>query len=340
MVNPRQEYIYSDLDEDHDQLPGTLHPQFLSMNRSINATNTTTQDKVFHHERRQESFRRPHASQRASEPSQRGQFASDSGFNDSNNAFDPNIAQITSQSHLFVPAQMAPRHILQPKSRMSQTGKIARNSSSRGDGMGPSSLRNNGIEPSPRNAMIGTPSSHNDPFSRMPPLPAIVTSKAHAMKTQLGPSPNIPVVENPRKRVLPEHDPENYEIKRMRCDEKMSWGAIAEHMNRVRIENGKAPTFTEAAVYGRFVRNGPRIARVSGEDFSTKDHMHIKDKRSNLSTRGVKSEAKFTERHDVFLVEAYAEVQAAFWDSVAETLYEKCGQQYTKTECAKRFSQL
>ena len=60
-------------------------------------------------------------------------------------------------------------------------------------------------------------------------------------------------------------DPENQAIKRMRQDEQMGWEAIAEHLNKERLERGEPQTYTAAAVYSRFVRNAPRIAAAQGE---------------------------------------------------------------------------
>lgn len=63
-------------------------------------------------------------------------------------------------------------------------------------------------------------------------------SKAHEMKTALGALPFLPNAGN-RKR-MPEHDPENHEILRMRTEERMAWADIAKILNDKRTAIGKA----------------------------------------------------------------------------------------------------
>ena len=58
------------------------------------------------------------------------------------------------------------------------------------------------------------------------------------MKTALGALPFLPNAGN-RKR-MPEHDPENHEILRMRTEEKMAWADIAKVLNDKRTAMGKA----------------------------------------------------------------------------------------------------
>ncbi|KAF2101327.1 hypothetical protein NA57DRAFT_19805, partial [Rhizodiscina lignyota] len=80
------------------------------------------------------------------------------------------------------------------------------------------------------------------------------------------------------KRVRPEHDPENIEIKNMRQYEHLSWTEICRILNDERVRNGQIPDLSEAAVYSRFVRNAPRIAAQQGDDgFDPKDYMHLKN---------------------------------------------------------------
>jgi len=63
-------------------------------------------------------------------------------------------------------------------------------------------------------------------------------SRAHEMKTALGALPFLPHAGN-RKR-MPEHDPENHEILRMRTEERMAWADIAKVLNDKRTAMGKA----------------------------------------------------------------------------------------------------
>jgi len=58
------------------------------------------------------------------------------------------------------------------------------------------------------------------------------------MKTALGALPFLPNAGN-RKR-MPEHDPENHEILRMRTEERMAWADIAKELNDKRTAMGKA----------------------------------------------------------------------------------------------------
>ena len=82
---------------------------------------------------------------------------------------------------------------------------------------------------------------------------------------------------NRAKRVRPENDPENHLIKELRTKYMLPWPEIVVIMNAKRREQGKADTFTDAAVYGRFTRNAPRIARVEGDfSFDKNDWMYLK----------------------------------------------------------------
>lgn len=62
-----------------------------------------------------------------------------------------------------------------------------------------------------------------------------------------------------------EHDPENHIIKKLRDDEGLKWGEIAELLNEKRIKAGRVPNFTDNAIYSRYFRNAPRIAALNGE---------------------------------------------------------------------------
>ncbi|KAI9715830.1 MAG: hypothetical protein M1828_000571 [Chrysothrix sp. TS-e1954] len=76
----------------------------------------------------------------------------------------------------------------------------------------------------------------------------------------------------------PTLDPENHQIKYLRTVSRRPWADIARHLNEQRTEVGKEATYTEAAVYGRFVRNAPRIARQEGDTkFDPKDFMFLRN---------------------------------------------------------------
>jgi hypothetical protein len=270
-------------------------------------------------------------------PSQYAQLALDSILSNSSDTPEQDGIPFLQRSSTFHIAPTGPHQILEPSSQM---GHLDNNSQpiSSSDSNQTGFFRSNGDTNSVGD-MNGLSSSHNEPSNTMPAIDPIIASKAHNMKVQLGAAPHIPLVSS-RKRVLPEHDPENHEIKRLRCDEKMSWGSIAEHMNKYRIERGKSPIFTEAAVYSRYVRSGPRIARIIGEEFSSQGHKNLRDGPNFRRVKRVSSTANFPPHHDEMLVEAYEEAQAAFWETVAELLAKKSGKMYSKTDCAMRFNQL
>ncbi len=74
-------------------------------------------------------------------------------------------------------------------------------------------------------------------------------SRAHEMKTALGALPFLPNAGN-RKR-MPEHDPENHEILRMRTEERMAWADIAKVLNDKRTAMGKV-SYELALQYAEF----------------------------------------------------------------------------------------
>jgi hypothetical protein len=150
------------------------------------------------------------------------------------------------------------------------------------------------------------------------------------------PSTNIPFLgkQAPRRRV-PEQDPENHEIKRLRMEERLSWSAIAQILNTERIKHGGEPTHTDASVYSRFVRNGPRIAQMQGETLNPKEWMHLKDEKNSREVTGRRM--RWEEQDKVCLVEAFGEVQQRFWEMVANSLEEKSGKKFEAKECAEMY---
>lgn len=148
------------------------------------------------------------------------------------------------------------------------------------------------------------------------------------------------------KRVRPEHDPENVEIKNMRQYEHLSWTEICRILNEERRSNGQIPDLSDAAVYSRFVRNAPRIAAQMGEDdFDTKDYMHLK----TFGTRdngpgpragkaaGLTKKAQWNKRIDEALVEAVSEARKAFWSNVSDVLEARTTKKIPAEACAERF---
>ncbi|KAF2658174.1 hypothetical protein K491DRAFT_593447 [Lophiostoma macrostomum CBS 122681] len=190
----------------------------------------------------------------------------------------------------------------------------------------------------------------------MPP-PASPAKRARTTKspleTVLGTSKKTA---GPRKRV--EDDPENIEIMRLRCENRMTWLAIANHLNAQRALHGLPNTLTEPAVYSRFVRNSPRIAIANGEvGFDPKDFMHLrhphyypnqrletgghasipKDIKNNYRPRMGKidenaalkecEELQSRERTEM-LLRAAGRVEREFWGYVADELERECGTLY------------
>ena len=80
-----------------------------------------------------------------------------------------------------------------------------------------------------------------------------------------------------------ERDEENLTIAKLRVHELMEWPQIVEHMNETRIRRGQKPTFTDAAVYGRFKRNGSALFVKAGlTAFNPASYMHLKHYKARL----------------------------------------------------------
>jgi hypothetical protein len=88
-------------------------------------------------------------------------------------------------------------------------------------------------------------------------------------------------------------DLENQLIKNLRQEENMNWCDIADLLNEERRQRGEAASFTEAAVYSRFVRNAPRIATAVGEiGFDPKDYMHLRHPNQYSTAQGTETSSK------------------------------------------------
>lgn len=94
---------------------------------------------------------------------------------------------------------------------------------------GPSASRHNDLIID--ESLEETPDPENQP---------LYMSKAHEMKAGLGHLPFLPNAGH-RKR-MPEHDPENHEIMRLRVEERMGWADIADALNEDRVGQGKVST--------------------------------------------------------------------------------------------------
>ena len=148
----------------------------------------------------------------------------------------------------------------------------------------------------------------------------------------------------PRGNSLAEKDPENIEIKRLRQEERMSWVAIAEHLNKQRIGQGKHPRFTDNAVYSRYTRNAKRIAASNGEVWQSDDDMAQRAKKS-IRGGATKEQATttvtgFDPAEDVLLVEAYDEIVQSLWVLVSQRIAQKGGKIHDPAMCARRYLSL
>jgi hypothetical protein len=166
-------------------------------------------------------------------------------------------------------------------------------------------------------------------------------------------------------------DPENMTIKTLRQEQKLSWNEIAHHLNQERTAKGEAATFTDAAVYSRFVRNAPRIATpISEIGFDPKDYMHLRHPTqytqatagtgtgatSKAGKKRIKNYDNATElkanirqvvvSHDneledadktEMLVEAVAKCERNFWKYVTDEMERATAKMYDPEELASRY---
>jgi hypothetical protein len=116
----------------------------------------------------------------------------------------------------------------------------------------------------------------NNVLHKLPGMDGLERARAIKMEVK----DNIAVLQPPEEatsRRQVEEDPENQLIKSLRQDQDMKWSDIAEFLNQERRQRGEAASFTEAAVYSRFVRNAPRVVTVVDEiGFDPKDYMHLR----------------------------------------------------------------
>lgn len=195
--------------------------------------------------------------------------------------------------------------------------------------------------PRHRADLLPNPAQHSNPDDTSddepPALPALLASRAHKLKQKLSMPPGTPGVSTRKK--LPEHDPENHDIKHMRQVQHMAWSDIARALNEKRARAGRPATLTEAAVYGRFVRNGKRIAEATGEAFNPSDYMHLKHPRpAGKNVRSAEPTPKFSEEMDELLVRAVDTTTKRFWKHVADELQVTGGMYFSEAVLQKRFN--
>lgn len=76
---------------------------------------------------------------------------------------------------------------------------------------------------------------------------------------------------------------------RLRTEERLSWQDIVSIINDKRLKNFKEANVTEAAVYGRFKRNAPRIAQMEGiKNFNVGDWMHMVPTKAETQVGGAR----------------------------------------------------
>jgi hypothetical protein len=78
----------------------------------------------------------------------------------------------------------------------------------------------------------------------------------------------------------------------------------------------------------------------NSENATASNPLHLPDRIPSVPVTGPNSlvvPEVFSERHDEMLVEAFAEVQGGFWESVSRRLEEKSGKKYSPFACAQRF---
>lgn len=179
-------------------------------------------------------------------------------------------------------------------------------------------------------AAAGQPTTPVD-LTQAPPTAASVA-------TQLKRTYAVAMGQNPAgtMRVLAEHDPENHEIKRLRQQEKLKWGAIAEILNKKRVAAGQLPSLTDNAVYSRYARNGPRIAAANGEEWDASTiGLHLSKRAEPMAPI-----VGFDAMQDEMLVKAYQEIQQETWELVSERIVAMGGNKHDPEICARRYQAL
>lgn len=140
------------------------------------------------------------------------------------------------------------------------------------------------------------------------------------------------------KRKRPEDDPENRSILEWRVQDRMGWSEIAAQLNKRRERDGHAPSYTEAAVYGRFVRNGLRVATKIGlSDFDPKDYLYFKNK---LGDRRVGRLHRKNEEDNILTDTVKRICSESIWELVAETMRGKTNEYWGPEECRRRYEMI
>ncbi|KAB2573082.1 hypothetical protein DBV05_g8226 [Lasiodiplodia theobromae] len=143
------------------------------------------------------------------------------------------------------------------------------------------------------------------------------------------------------RKLAPEKDAENIEIKRLRTVERLHWEEIAARMNSARVAAGRSPTFTVAAVYGRFARVAPRIAEEEGDGgFDYRDYLNFRHPRRGDTARGEGAGPVLTGAEEEVLVRCYEEVERERWVNVARKFKVVASVELTPEQVARKWKSL
>ncbi|KAI9885738.1 MAG: hypothetical protein M1823_002459 [Watsoniomyces obsoletus] len=145
-----------------------------------------------------------------------------------------------------------------------------------------------------------------------------------------------PAIFNRFSKAEGEHDPENHEIMRLREEERLSFGDIAQEINAQRVNRGRLPSLTESAIYSRYMRNAPLIAAAMGKEW---EPVSLSKKPIGTGVTRPKP-IKFTPEHDELLVRVYKEVVDETWKTVAERFEERGGPKFDAVTLARRYTML
>lgn len=165
----------------------------------------------------------------------------------------------------------------------------------------------------------------------------------------------------------PADDPENRQIKYLHTVGRLDWPEIVVEMNKQRLAKGQEASFTEAAVYGRFKRNAPKIARLEGDtNFDVADWMYMRKRKNTpgLQIRGGRI-AQFpaalqnrntglgiapgddslnnppttaaTDEDEILIRSLYEVISEDIWESVASKVHAVNGKPTSGKACEKHF---
>jgi hypothetical protein len=213
--------------------------------------------------------------------------------------------------------------------------------------------------------------NHSKNILRNPPSMASL-NHARAVKDEI--KDNIPVLQPLDEITLARPDikvdPENQLIKTLREEQAMAWKDIANFLNQERRNRGEAGTFTESAVYSRFILSSTPTATSIGEiGFHPKDYKQLRNPTqfskgtgtgtlSKVAKKRIKdyenaselnvNMRKLVEEDENLqtaertgqLMEAVAKVERNFWIFVADEMERSTTKLYSPAALSERFHAL